>query len=76
MNPEKDTGKDYAAMFRKYLLTLSIEKRNAFAYRLSKEFETSVTAVLNMQYGQGRLNKMKREKINMVVGRDIFETDK
>jgi hypothetical protein len=56
-------------------LSLDREDQNLFIFNLANELDVSIQSIQNMRYGIGGIGKLKREKIEQVIGTKIFEEE-
>jgi hypothetical protein len=73
---DKEKVKKQASEFNNYILSLSKEDQNDFLYRMAKEFEINIPTIQNFRYGTGRINKLKRDRIEQIAGKKIFFDEK
>jgi hypothetical protein len=72
---DKELIKKNADKLNNYILSLDREKQNLFIFNLANELDVSIQSIQNMRYGIGGIGKLKREKIEQIIGTKIFEEE-
>lgn len=72
---DKELIKKNAEKLNSYILSLGREEQNLFICTLANELDISIQSIQNLRYGIGGIGKLKREKIEQIVGFKLFDEE-